>query len=98
MPKNQGPANNSVAALSAENTFTTPVNVTGLFNLSITGIWVGTITIQRSFDSGTVWKDVNTFTANTEAMDIEPEGVVVWRAGFKTGQYTSGTANVRISQ
>lgn len=86
------------AALSAENTFTDWVQLFGPFNLSVSGTWVGTITIQRSFDNGVTWLDVKTYTSNAEDLGEEPELGVLFRAGFKPGEYTSGTAAVRISQ
>jgi len=68
------------------------------FNLSIRGTWVGTITLQRSFDLGANWEDIRTFTSNFEGRDCELELKVKYRAGFKTGDFTSGIATVRISQ
>lgn len=86
------------ASIAAANTFTSGVVVFGPFNLSISGSWVGTVTLQRSFDNGTTWVDVGTYTANIEDVGDEPEEGVAYRAGFKTGEYTSGTAEIRISQ
>ena len=85
-------------AISAQNTFTTAVALFGPFSLSISGTWVGTVTIQRSFDSGTTWLDVQNYTANFEDTGNEPRRTTLYRVGFKTGGYTSGTANVRIGQ
>jgi hypothetical protein len=86
------------ASLTAANTWTDPVPILGPFNLSLSGTWVGTITIQRSFDNGVTWLDVTIFTANIEYLRDEPELGALYRAGFKAGEYTSGTAAVRISQ
>lgn len=99
------------ANLNGANQFTTDVvnevqtaagtrgiRIKGFFNLSVQGTWVGTLTIQRSFDSGVTWKDINVFTSNIETWDQEVESGVLYRIGFKAGQYTSGTANVRISR
>ena len=85
-------------AISAQNTFTAPVVLLGGFSLSISGTWAGTVTIQRSFDEGSTWLDVQTYTANIEDTGSEPRGNTVYRVGIKTGNYTSGTANVRIGQ
>ena len=87
-------------AISAQNTFTDWVALLGEFNLSISGTWVGTVTIQRSFDGGTTALDVNAYTTNIEDRGYEPrgEGGTVYRVGIKTGDYTSGTAKVRINQ
>jgi hypothetical protein len=87
--------------LSAANSFTDALSPTapGYFNLSVSGAFSGTITLQRSFDNGGAWLDVApAYTAPTEEVVLNPEAGVQWRIGFKTGQYTSGTASVRLSQ
>lgn len=68
------------------------------FNLSISGTWVGTLTLQRSFDNAQNWHDVEQFTSNTQKVGDDPEDSIYYRIGFKTGDYTNGTAVVRISQ
>jgi hypothetical protein len=100
-------ANNpSVAtgSISAENTFTTDSIIVGStqprkgFNLSISGTWVGTVTVQRSFDGGSTWLDVDSFTSNVETFGTDDEHDTLYRVGIKTGDYTSGTAVVRLSR
>ena len=86
------------ASILAQNTFTGAIKVRGLFNLSLSGTWVATVHIQRSFDSGTTWLDVASYTANIEDLGDEPEAGVLYRAGVKTGNYTSGTVVLRIGQ
>jgi hypothetical protein len=87
------------ASLTAQNTFTSVVPITGAFNFSLSGTWAGTVFIQRSFDNGTTWLDVASYTANIEDTGYEPEaGAPLYRAGIKTGGYTSGTAVLRISK
>ncbi len=81
-------------AITAQNTFTDPVQLTGNFNLSISGTFAATVTVQRSNDNST-WRDVDTFTAPSEEVGYEPE-VMWYRAGVKTGAFTSGTADVRL--
>ena len=85
------------ASLTAANTFCTSVIIKGDFNVSVSGTWAGTVTVQRSFDNST-WVDVEAFTANFERIGLEPETTVYYRVGFKTAEYTSGTATVRISR
>lgn len=85
----------TTAAIDAENSFTDPVQLTGNFNISISGTFSATVVVQRSFDNST-WHDVNSFTTAFQGTGYEPE-VVWYRAGVKTGGYTSGTANVRVS-
>lgn len=85
----------TTAAITAQNTFSDPLRLTGAFNISISGTFAATVTVQRSFDNST-WHDVNSFTAPFQGTAFEPE-VVWYRAGVKTGGFTSGTANVRVS-
>lgn len=84
------------ASITAENTFTTAVRLEGYFNLSISGTWVATVTVQRSIDNST-WVDVDTFTANSEEVGFEPE-LMWYRVGAKTGAFTSGTVVVRLGR
>lgn len=70
----------------------------GLFNFSLSGAWVGTVTVQRSFDNGITWLDVATFNANGEYIGREIEDSVRYRFGVKTGDYDSGTIIGRLSQ
>lgn len=87
----------STASLTAQNTFCSAVELRNDFNVSISGTWSGTITLQRSFDDGSTWLDVKTYTANAEEKGFEPEAGVTYQLGFETGNYTSGTAAVRLS-
>ena len=84
------------ASLTLQNTFTTPQKCFGLFNISISGTWGGTLTLQRSFDA-TTYLDVKTYTTNAEERGLEPEQDVYYRLGFKTGSSPTGTAVLRVS-
>lgn len=59
----------SSASIGAQNTFSTPVEILGDFNFSLSGTWVGIVFIQRSFDAGTTWLDV----ANARLTGAEPK-------------------------
>lgn len=83
------------ASIAAQNTFTDALDLVGHFNLSLSGTWAGTVTVQRSFDGGSSWVDVDTFTSNIETYGFDPMQVL-YRAGIKTGEYTSGTAVVTL--
>ena len=85
-------------SITAENLYTDAVLLVGYFNLSISGTWAGTVTVQRSFDSGATWHDVDTWIENTQEYGLEPEGGTQYRVGIKTDEYTSGTCVVRLSQ
>ena len=91
-------ADGETATITAQNTFTDAWNVQGRFNISISGTWVGTVTVQRSFDQGGTWHDVATYTGNTQTTGNEPSAKVVWRIGIKTGEYTSGSAVVALQR
>ena len=86
------------ANLTVENTYTDWIDCDGLFNLSISGTWAGTLTLQRSYDEGTTPLDIKTYTANEEAIVTNPEKGMYHRVGFKTSEFTSGTAVVRLSK
>ena len=83
------------ADIDAQNTFTSGLDVKGNFDLSISGTFVGTVTVQRSFDGGQNWLDVDTFTGPVETFGSQPTSAV-YRVGIKTGDYTSGTASVAL--
>lgn len=86
----------ATASITAENTFTTAAQLEGYFNLSLSGTWVATVTVQRSINNST-WADVDTFTSNTEEVGFEPE-IMWYRVGVKTGAFTSGTVVVRLGR
>lgn len=69
----------------------------GKLNISISGTWVATVTLQRSFD-GVIWLDVTTWTANAEQSMNDPESGVTYRIGVATGNFTSGTVILRLSR
>lgn len=84
------------ADISAQNTFTDSVRLEGYFNLSLSGTFAATVTVQRSIDNAT-WADVDTFNAGTEEYGFEPE-LMWYRVGVKTGDFTSGTVVVRLGR
>ena len=83
-------------SITADNSFTDPVQITGYFNVSISGTFGATVTAQRSVDNST-WVDVDSWTAPAEEVGMDPE-VMWYRVGVKTGNFTSGTVVVRIGQ
>lgn len=93
------------ASLSASDTYTLTIRVTGVdagrvFAISVTGTWTGTLTLQRSFDDeSTGFTDVETYTGNTtKSFDDTLDNSIVWyRIGFKAAAYGSGTAVVQLS-
>lgn len=86
------------ASVSAQNTFTSTLDVQGYVSLSVDGIAGGTIvTVQRSYDAGSTWKDVESYTADIETYGFEPEPVL-YRVGVKTGEFGTGTVSVRLGR
>lgn len=95
------------AAIAAENTFTAEIAITSNFMLEIRGTFVANCVLQRRRDPADTWQDVTkddagtvkTLTGPGQWSCYEPtkEGAQ-YRAGVKTGGYTSGTATMRISQ
>lgn len=103
---------NVSASIAAENTFSDPVRVTGTktsgenggsgrkWTLKISGNWNGKLTLQRSFDGpASGFADFRTFRNNGSTTINDPleNSIVYYRIGFKTGDYTSGTAQCDLS-
>ena len=86
--------------ITSSNQFTDPVKLSGYFNVSISGSWTGTVTVQRSFDLGSTWLDVASFTENTEEYGLEPEhtNVVLYRVGAKADEFNGASCVLRLSQ
>lgn len=92
-------------SIAAQNTFGATIRVTGVgtgraFSLAISGVWAGTITLQRSLESDTTgFTDVESYTANGPVLanDGLDNSIIWYRLGFKTGAYTSGTAVLTLT-
>jgi hypothetical protein len=85
-------------SIAAENTFSDSILLVGKFNLSISGTFAATVWVQRSFDAGVTWRDVQSFSGPVELTADEPEKSILYRLGVKTGGYTSGTVVGRLSK
>lgn len=80
------------------------VPLLGDFNVAVWGVFVGTLTLENSYDGGTTWIPVInkhtganiTFTAPGALQEDEVEAGVYYRLHMTA--FTSGTANWRISQ
>lgn len=76
----------------------------GDFNIALSGTFVGTVAVERSFDGGVTYipvaRDTSgtaaSFTAPTSLSISEPEKGVLYRLNCTA--YTSGTVNYRLSQ
>lgn len=106
-PETQADA--ETAAITAENTWTAAITPNmfydrgrqdyGTLILSVSGTFVGTVTLQIAYDSGSTWIDTGeTWTEPTTQIITCYEPGVSFRIGIATGGYTSGTCNVRLSK
>jgi hypothetical protein len=86
----------AITFTGAGQSFITPSIPAGReFNISIYGTFVATITISRSFDSGTTWLPIKQFTHNSE-FDGTNHEAAIYKCEIETGNYTSGSAIVRF--
>jgi hypothetical protein len=81
-------------SITAENTYSDAIDVRGAFQVSISGTWAATVTLQRQID-GSNWRDVDNYSANAEVNGEDKAGAN-YRIGVKTGGFTSGTVVVYI--
>ncbi len=74
------------------------VGTSRAFTITITGTWVGTITLQRSVGDTANWTADQTYTTNTTTTrnDGLDNQIIYYRIGFDTGNYTSGSATVKL--
>lgn len=90
--------------LSAENTFTDPLLLTGVgasrvVAISKDGTWTATVVLQRSIGAVGSWVTVATWTAtgDTSYSDSLDNVDAYYRLGIETGGYTSGTAELALA-
>jgi hypothetical protein len=90
--------------LSSAEAGTNSIRVTGVgdtrkFDISVSGTWVATVTLQVSTD-GVSWSDTSTtYTTNTSATydDSQDNSILYYRLYIKAGDYTSGTVDAELS-
>lgn len=86
---------NTSASITGAAQFTDAITLIGDLSLSISGTFTGNVTVQRSFDGGTTWLDVSTYTEASEEVGFQPT-VAHYRVGVKSGESWTGTADVAI--
>lgn len=92
----------SEATLAGAGQTTPPTAFTGRFNLSIGGLFEGTVVVDRSFDGGVTWVPCTHLGSAVEflgqASEILQNGErgVLFRA--RMAAHSSGAAIVRLSQ
>lgn len=91
-------------SIGSLNAATAGIPLLGNFNVAVSGVFVGTVSVQCSFDGGSTWipvinkrTGVNiTFTAPGALQEDEVEPGVLYR--LQMTAYTSGTATTRMSE
>lgn len=90
--------------ISAQNTFTNPVEILGPFTIEISGGTSSTVHIQRRIGDSGSWSDLTdangtvlTWTSDAVFNLQENTRGVQYRGGIKTGNYTDD-ATITISQ
>jgi hypothetical protein len=88
---------------SGANQWTDEIRITGIgaertFDISITGTWSGSITLQRSVSEPGAWTDKEAYSSNTTTTfnDGLDNQIIYYRIGFDSGDYTSGTASLEL--
>lgn len=100
------PVTGAFSATGQSNTFAPSIRsmAWGSFNVSVSGTFVATIQLERSFDSGDNWFVCSSDAFGTDASWTAPFSVVVDEPSqgvlyrLNCTAYTSGTATYRISQ
>lgn len=89
--------------ISADDVFTDSIRITGadnsrIFTIIREGTWSATITLQRSIGDELNWENVTTYTTNGTITydDTLDNQIIYYRIGIRTGDYTSGTAELTL--
>jgi len=87
--------------LSAADSYTEHRSVSRGKELSVgfvvSGTFSGTVTFQLRYAGDSNWLDVHTVDSEASQGILDVVGPADVRAGFKSGEYTSGTANVVLA-
>lgn len=93
------------ASITEEDNYTDDIKVSGsvadvrVVNVIVNGTFTATVTLQRSYDGGLSFVDVETYTGDTGKSFTDPTvgQDVYYRLGVKTGDFSSGTVELQIS-
>lgn len=103
---------NQTVSIGADNTWSPVIRVSGVndsnenrISRTITGVWVGSIIVQRSVDgpdSGFSDLQPSATTINIAGATLDPPNtlnnvILYYRTGFKPGSYTSGFATLNLA-
>lgn len=96
--------------IAQEDAYTDPIRVTGLyygtgssdrdFNITLTGTWTGTITLERSYDgpeAGFIGIQNFTVPASGNFDDQASNSIYYYRAGVEPGNWTSGEVTITLT-
>lgn len=61
-----------------------------------TGSWAGTATLEKSWDLGSTWTTLYSWSTNDNVYVTETEDEVYYRLGIASGDYTSGECEARL--
>ena len=89
------------ATITAENQFTNWLKLNRLETIfiEITGTFTADIKMQYSFDGGATINDTKGAYTEAELQSTTPAPhSISYRIGVKTGDFTSGTINLRLSK
>ena len=86
----------NTAAITAQNTFTSAIGIKDHGTIRISGTFVATVSLQRSEDGGSNWYDTGDTWTAAGVFTFTDFTKRLYRAGVKTGDYTSGTVNIEI--
>lgn len=90
--------------ITTDNQSTNSIRVTGVgdgrkFSVNLTGTFSATVTLEQSDDDST-WIDYKTYTTSGTSTSIKDEldnSITYYRLTVKSGDYTSGTVDARLS-
>lgn len=93
-------ASKSFGTGGAQNSTTNTVQLNRKFDFSTHGTWTGTVILQRSYDSGSTWKDVRPVhyedDGNITYSDSETVADAIYRIHKAASAISSGTCNANF--
>lgn len=87
----------TTASITAQNTGTDWIDVNQDAVITVSGTFSATITLQKRFGTSGSAIDIEEYTSTAHKLVQEVEDGVQYRLFCKTGAFTSGTAELRIS-
>lgn len=91
--------------LTAQNTFSAPISLRRGAVVTVTGTWSGTLSLQRYDKTSAAYVDVTNNSTSPTAVTWTGNGTFtidpsmfqgLYRVGFKTGNFVSGSAVISL--